>query len=339
VLQDAYFEAHPELATSAQGSPQGPQPSPEEVSAWVAEHGDDLARYQQAVQASAQGAPAPKPESFASAFIYADKARAEGLDKQPSAQLELKLARYGLLYQQMDKKLEDETKYSDDEARKYYEEHKASGDLDQVHLQHILFATVAMPSPENPAGGAAPDPAAKEQLAEQVLQRIKNGEDFGELAKQYSDDPGSKDKGGDLGWAPRFKFVPPFEEAAWKLQPGQVSDVVKTDYGFHIIKMLERKPPEELTPQTIEQLKEALSQRRLEETMNEIAERNDVKLPDDFTVAAPQPPANMPMMPGMGGPGNPHGGAMPPPDDLDEPAPPAAGAKPEAGKPAKKGAK
>jgi hypothetical protein len=327
ILQDAYFEAHPELAKSAQASPHGPQASPEEANAWIAAHGDDITRYQQAISTTQKGAPAPKPENFASAFVFADKARAEGLDKQPDTQLQLKLGRYGLLYQQMDAKLEEETKVSDDEARKYYDEHKPTGDLDQVHVQHILLATVAMPSPTN-MNGAAPDPEAKRQLADQLLQRVKNGEDFAELAKQFSDDPGSKDKGGDLGWSERFKYVPQFEEVAWKLQPGQISDVVKTDYGFHIIKMLERKPPEEATPQTLEKLKESLSQRRFEDTLNEIAEHNTVKLPDDFTVTVPEMPPGMPTMPGgMGGPGGPAPEGMGEDEDL-EPAP----AAPPAGK-------
>jgi parvulin-like peptidyl-prolyl isomerase len=283
-----------------------------------------------------KGMPPMKPETFASAFIFADKAKAEGVDQKPETRLQLKLARYGILYQQMDTKLEEETKYSDDEVKKYYDSHKGTGELDQIHVQHILFATVAMPSPADPTGGK-PDAEAKKKTAEDVLQRVKNGEDFGELAKQYSDDPGSKEKGGDLGWSPRFKFVPEFEEAAWKLQPGQVSELVKTDYGYHIIKVLERKPPEDLTPQTTEELKDALSQRRFEQAMNDIAERNRVRLPDDFAVAAPSPAELNPMIPGMQAP-------MPGDEEMDEsdagppPAPEPSTSKSEAKKPAAKAA-
>ncbi len=339
VLQAAYFEAHPELAAGAQrgGAPPAPK---EEVDAWVKAHADDVARYQQAIQSVSKGAPAPKPEEFASAFVFADKARAEGLENTPETRLQLKLARYGLLYQQMDAKLEEETKYSDDEVTKFYNDNKASGSLDQVHLQHILFATV----PLGPSAGAPIDPEAKRQLAEQVLARVKAGEDFAALATEFSDDPGSKVKGGDLDWSARYKFVPDFEEAAWKLQPGQVTDLVKTEFGYHIIKMLERKAPDDLTPQTIEDLKDSLSQRRFEEKVKEIAKRNPVDLPQDFTVTAPEMP-QMPMIPGMDGGvppemdphgsphGDPHGAPPPPPSSKGEGKAPAA----KAPAPAKKG--
>jgi len=323
VLSGAYVEAHPELATAAGphggGMPEAPK---EEVDAWVKAHGDDVARYQQAISSVSKGMQPPmKPENFATAFVFAEKARAEGLDQKPETRLQLKLARYGMLFQQMDAKLEEETKYSDDDVKKYFAEHKPNGDLDQVHLQHILFATVPMPSPTDPTGGK-PDPEAKKKLADDVLQRVKAGEDFGELAKQYSDDPGSKTQGGDLGWSPRFKYVPAFEEAAWKLQPGQMTDVVKTDFGYHIIKMLERKPPEELTPQNTEELKDALSQRRMEEAADEIAKHNTVNLPADFTVTAPSPAELNPMMPGgMQGPAPGGDESMGDEEDLGGPPP------------------
>ncbi len=77
------------------------------------------------------------------------------------------------------------------------------------------------------------------QLTE-IRERIVAGEDFGELARKYSDD-GSARGGGDLGWTQRGKFVPPFEAAAYKLDPGQISEVVETQFGFHIIQLIERR--------------------------------------------------------------------------------------------------
>lgn len=301
VLQDAYMKAHPELAKEANGG----QPTPEEVQAYVAAHGDEIARYQQALAAQSEGMPAPKPEELAVPLMMAEKARAEGLDtKDEETRLQLKLNRYGALIQALLPKLEEETKYTDEEVDAYYRENAASGQLDKLEVQHILFATVPMPNPANPfGGGETPDPVAKRQLAEQVLERIRNGEDFTALAKQYSEEPGAAEKGGDLGLSERFKFVPEFEEAAWKLQPGQVSDIVKTDYGFHIIKVNARQPAPELTPELKERLKDILGQRRFEERVDEIAKRNPVVLPDDFAVAAPPP---QPPMQGF-----PHGG-MPP---------------------------
>jgi hypothetical protein len=183
-----------------------------------------------------------------------------------------------------------------------------------------------MPSPENPMGGGpAPDKAQKRQLAEQVLARIKNNEDFGELAKQFSDDPGSKPKGGDMGMTERFRFVKEFEDAAWKLQPGQVSEIVETEFGFHIIKVIEREPAGELTPLVISQLKDTLSQKRFEEKIEEIAKNTPVSVPEDFDVTAP-PPQQMPMPGGMGPHGmNPHGGGG---GEMEMPEPPPGGGAP-----------
>ena len=93
---------------------------------------------------------------------------------------------------------------------------------DQVHARHILVAT--------------------QEQADSVLAQLQAGADFAALASQVSTDPGSKDKGGDLGWFGHGVMDPPFEIAAFALQPGQLSDVVHGANGFHIIQSLERDP-------------------------------------------------------------------------------------------------
>lgn len=338
VLQDAYSKAHPDKAGQ-----QGPEATPEEVKAWLEKNQDAIKRYQAVLSAESHGMPngGPKPEELATVFVVAEKARAEGLEtNDPETRLQLKLNRYGALIQAYLKKLEEKAKYSDAEVDAYFLENKSKGDMDQVHAAHILFATVAMPSPENPTGGASPDVAAKEQVAVQVLQRVRAGEDFGELAKQYSDDPSTKDKGGDLGWFERFKMVPQFDDAAWKLQVGEVSDLVKSDFGFHIIKMLERKPPADLTDATRSELADSLTQKRFEKLVDDIAKRNPVQLPADFEVTPPPPmPQGFPGMPGGMSPhgGMDDGGGAPGPDDGGAPPPPPAPKGKPAAKPAGKG--
>ena len=93
-------------------------------------------------------------------------------------------------------------------------------DVEQVRAAHILVDD--------------------DKLADELLAQLDAGESFSELAKQHSQDPGSAPDGGDLGWFPRGAMVPEFEEAAFALAPGTVSRVVKTDYGYHIIKVLDR---------------------------------------------------------------------------------------------------
>jgi peptidyl-prolyl cis-trans isomerase D len=102
----------------------------------------------------------------------------------------------------------------------------------RVHVEHILFMTV---------GKTDAEVEEIKKKAEDVLKQVKKGEKFEDLAKKYSEDPGSKDKGGDLSWITRGQTVPEFEKTAFSLSPGQVSDLVKTQYGFHIIKVLEKE--------------------------------------------------------------------------------------------------
>src|SRR2546427_3329695 len=102
----------------------------------------------------------------------------------------------------------------------------------RVHVEHILFMTV---------GKTDAEVEEIKKKAEEVLKQVKKGGKFEDLAKKYSEDPGSKDKGGDLSWITQGQTVPEFEKTAFSLSPGQVSDLVKTQYGFHIIKVLEKE--------------------------------------------------------------------------------------------------
>ncbi len=77
------------------------------------------------------------------------------------------------------------------------------------------------------------------KLAVEVMNKAKKGQDFAGLAKQYSDEPGAKDRAGSLGKFGKGQMVKPFSEAAFALKPGQVSDIVETDFGFHVIKRTE----------------------------------------------------------------------------------------------------
>ena len=124
---------------------------------------------------------------------------------------------------------------SDDELKALYQQNIQQYEVpNRVHVEHILFLTV----------GGKTDAEIEEikKKAEDVLaQARKKGANFEELAKKYSEDPGSKAKGGDLGWIMQGQTVPEFEKAAFNLNKGEMSGLIRTQYGFHIIKVLDKE--------------------------------------------------------------------------------------------------
>ena len=123
---------------------------------------------------------------------------------------------------------------SDADIQAYYEAHKAQYEVkDQAKVRHILIAV--------PAGADAKMDAAAKAKAGDILKQLKAGADFGDLAKKNSDDPGSKQSGGELGFLTPGQTVPEFNKAAFSLQPGQLSDIIKTQFGYHILQVEERQ--------------------------------------------------------------------------------------------------
>jgi peptidyl-prolyl cis-trans isomerase D len=125
------------------------------------------------------------------------------------------------------------TQISDDELKVQYQQDIQQYQVpNRVHVQHILLMTV---------GKTDAEIEEVHQKAEDVLKQAKKGAKFDELAKKYSEDPGTKDKGGDLGFITQGQTVPEFEKTAFSQPVGSISDLVKTQYGFHIIKVLEKE--------------------------------------------------------------------------------------------------
>lgn len=125
-----------------------------------------------------------------------------------------------------------------------------------------------------------------EKLANELLERIKAGEDFAELAKQYSEDPGSKENGGDLGYFSKGVMVPEFEDAAFSLKVGEVSEPVKTKFGYHIIKTEGIKTIEELKKEGLEEdrleaerqmIINYIKEDKFNEKINELKENADIQ--------------------------------------------------------------
>jgi peptidyl-prolyl cis-trans isomerase C len=143
---------------------------------------------------------------------------------------------------------------TDADARDFYQKNPEKFQQPEaVRASHILF----------PAGEA--DAAAKQQArtqAETVLKQAKGGADFAQLAREHSKD-GSAAQGGDLGFFPRGQMVPPFEEAAFALKVGEISGIVESQFGFHIVKLTDRRPATTLAFEQVSgQIRDFLTQQK-----------------------------------------------------------------------------
>lgn len=137
------------------------------------------------------------------------------------------------------------------------EKHGVPRTTEQVHAVHILVED--------------------EATANTVIERLNAGEDFGELAKELSIDTGSGANGGDLGWFPRGAMVPEFEEAAFSLEIGKISEPVQSDFGYHIIKVLEKEMRE-----IEEEMYQALAQQAMQTWLDEQIEAADIDVKVKF---------------------------------------------------------
>lgn len=126
-----------------------------------------------------------------------------------------------------------QTQVTQQELQDYYDKHRDQYRVpEQVNVRHILIKT-PLPGPDGKVDPKAVE--AAQAKAQDVLKQVKAGGNFADLAKKYSDDPGSAKEGGSLGWIGKGRTVPEFEKAAFSLPKGGTSDLVKSSYGFHII--------------------------------------------------------------------------------------------------------
>jgi peptidyl-prolyl cis-trans isomerase D len=159
---------------------------------------------------------------------------------------------------------------TEDEEKIYYQNNVSQYKLeDRAHVAHILFKTVGMTDAEA---------AEVKKKAEDVLNKAKHGGNFADLAKQYSEDT-TKDKGGDLGWIVRGQTVPEFENAAFSLPKGTISDLVKTQYGFHIIQVIDR---ETARTQTFDEVKANIISQLQQDKAEQLGENLSTQIADEI---------------------------------------------------------
>jgi peptidyl-prolyl cis-trans isomerase C len=150
---------------------------------------------------------------------------------------------------------------TDVEEKQFYDDHPSDFEQPETaHVRHILLLTIDAAT-HTPL--SADQMQVKRKQIDDILKRVRAGEDFATLARQYSEDPGSKDNGGELQPFSRGEMVPEFEAAAFSMTTNTVSDVVTTAYGYHIIKLLDKTPAKKVDYATVtDNLKKALIQEK-----------------------------------------------------------------------------
>ncbi|MDM8540084.1 peptidylprolyl isomerase [Desulfococcaceae bacterium HSG9] len=164
----------------------------------------------------------------------------------------------GMSVQQLiDKKFVQTTTISSEEAKTYYDANlQRFSQPAQVKASHILIKV-------DPKADEAKIREAKEKI-EKIQKRVKKGDDFAALAKEFSEGP-SAPKGGDLGYFGPGRMVKPFETAAFEMKPDEVSDIVKTRFGYHLIKVIDKKPTKQFAFEEVQdKLKQFLKEQKVQ---------------------------------------------------------------------------
>jgi len=236
-----------------------------------------------------QYAQGPGKKQFADDFLRMKMLAAEGmkngLDKDADVQKQLSLMKENLVANAQLQKIDKSIKVSDEELKKVYD--ASLKDYEQVKASHILIAFKGSPAAQKDKPELTEEQAKAK--AEDLRKKIVGGADFAETAKKESDDTGSGARGGELGSFGRGQMVPEFETAAFSAKPGDVTPVVRTQFGYHIIKV----EAHDYTP--FEGVKASLEkkehQKRLQDALDAMKDKNKPTYNEAYFAPPPAPEA------------------------------------------------
>lgn len=216
--------------------------------------------------------------------LLAAEARKRGLQDKPQVKQQIEMQTDETLVNALAHEMQGNENEKEDRA--YFDANKSS--FDDVKARHILIRTPGSPVPVEPGKKELTDAEAKAK-ADQIEQRLAKGEDFATIAKAESDDKGSGIKGGDLGTFAPWKMDATFSKAALGLQKNQVSQPVKTQFGYHIIQLLEDQP------RTFDQAKAEVGEARWSQLVSSLKKQGKPEYDPTFFGAAAEPgPATQP---------------------------------------------
>jgi peptidyl-prolyl cis-trans isomerase C len=284
----------------------------EEINKYLADNPQEFDSFLNANPQFKTQAEGPQAEGmkkeFAQIKVLAARARQQRLDQDAAFKLRALLERSNVLARAYITDLQEGDKLvTDADVEQYYKEHPE--EFEEVRVRHILISTSPEEAPHTPhpgkdekeAHGDKPKALTKEEAkkkAQAILDRVRKGEDFAKLAEEYSGDPSSKSKGGDTDYFAKGVMVPEFEKVAFSLKPGEVSDLVETQFGYHIIKGEDHRTKPATDEATKKQISDKVKQTKLEAHIKEIAEKSSVQVAEDFNVTPkpmePQPQMQMP---------------------------------------------
>jgi len=216
-------------------------------------------------------------DSLVRIIVLAEEGKRRKLDENPGYKTQVMFQNFNVLAGITYDRINKDAKIDDAELHKFYEAHK--GEFEQVHARHILIRMQGSPLPLKAGQKDLTDAEALTKIQE-LRTKIVGGADFSQVAIESSDDSGTSAKGGDLGFFRHGAMVPTFEQAAFSMKVGDLSEPVKSQFGYHLIKVEahEFRSFEDVRPDIERRLKPELAQK----TMEELEKKSAVVLDPEY---------------------------------------------------------